>query len=53
MVVMGKDYSILTTGKIGNAKLLNLFNANKLNQKVFSIWGADISSKAIDFGTIV
>ena len=52
MAATGKDYSILTTGKIGNAKLLNL-NANKLNQKVFSIWGADISSKAIDFGTIV
>ena len=52
MAASGKELSILTTGKIGNAKLLNL-NANKFNQKVFSIWGADVSSRAIDFDMIV
>ena len=52
MASAGKEYSVLTTGKIGNAKLLNL-NANKFNQEVFSIWGADICSKAVDFEMIV
>ena len=52
MASSGKEYSVLTTGKIGNAKLLNL-NANKFNQEVFSIWGASICSKAVDFEMIV
>ena len=52
MASAGKKYSVLTTGKIGNAKLLNL-NANKFNQKVFSIFGASICSKTVDFEMIV
>ena len=52
MASAGKEYSVLTTGKIGNAKLLNL-NANKFNQEVFSIFGASICSKAVDFEMLV
>ena len=47
-----KKYSVITTGKIGNARLLNL-NADKLDQKLFSIWGAGISSLTADYGGII
>tara|TARA_Y100000588_G_scaffold393726_2_gene510862 strand:- start:1967 stop:3304 length:1338 start_codon:yes stop_codon:yes gene_type:complete len=48
----GFNYSVLTTGKIGNAKLLNL-EADKFRHKLFSIWGRDISSAAIDYDRII
>ena len=47
-----KNYSVITTGKIGNARLLNL-NADDLQQRLFSIWGADISSELADYDGII
>ena len=47
-----KNYSVITTGKIGNARLLNL-NADELQQRLFSIWGADISSELADYQGII
>ena len=48
----GLNYSVITTGKIGNAKLLNL-EADEFRHKLFSIWGRDISSAAIDYDRII
>ncbi len=48
----GKKYSVLTTGKIGNARLLNL-GATALRQDVFSIWGAEVSSSSVNFEKII
>lgn len=48
----GRKYAVLTTGKIGNARLLNL-DAAALNQALFSIWGADVSSPAVGFEAII
>jgi hypothetical protein len=48
----GLTYGVVTTGKIGNARLLNL-NAADHNQPVFSIWGHDISSPAADFNGVI
>jgi phosphonoacetate hydrolase len=48
----GKKYAVLTTGKIGNARLLNL-EAEALNQPLFSIWGADVSSSSAGFDAII
>ncbi|MEP6148466.1 MAG: alkaline phosphatase family protein, partial [Nisaea sp.] len=48
----GLKYGVVTTGKIGNARLLNL-NAADHGQPVFSIWGADISSPAADFDGVI
>lgn len=48
----GLKYGVVTTGKIGNARLLNL-NAAEHGQPVFSIWGADISSPAADFNGVI
>ncbi len=47
-----RKYAVLTTGKIGNARLLNI-DAAALGQPVFSIWGADVSSPAADFDGII
>ena len=47
-----KNYAVITTGKIGNARLLNL-NADELQQRLFSIWGADISSERADYHGII
>ena len=52
MAAANLNYSVLTTGKIGNAALLNL-KANQLKQKLFSIWGKDVSSAAIDYSDII
>ena len=52
MAAANLNYSVLTTGKIGNAALLNL-KANQLDQKLFSIWGKNISSTAIDYNGII
>lgn len=52
MARAGRKYSVLTTGKIGNARLLNL-DAAALGQPVFSIWGADVSSPAARFDAII
>ena len=48
----GRKYAVLTTGKIGNARLLNT-NAAELGQVVFSIWGADVSSPAANHDSII
>ena len=52
MARMGKKYAVLTTGKIGNARLLNV-DAEALGQPLFSIWGADVSSSHANFDGIV
>ena len=48
----GKKYAVLTTGKIGNARLLNV-DAAAHGQPLFSIWGADVSSPAANFDKII
>lgn len=48
----GRKYAVVTTGKIGNARLLNL-GAAAQGQPVFSIWGADISSPAAEFDAVI
>lgn len=48
----GRKYAVLTTGKIGNARLLNI-DAATLGQPVFSIWGADVSSPTANFDAII
>ena len=48
----GRKYAVLTTGKVGNARLLNV-DAADLNQPLFSIWGADVSSPAANFDKII
>jgi hypothetical protein len=52
MARAGRKYAVLTTGKIGNARLLNI-DAAALGQPVFSIWGADVSSPAANFEAII
>jgi phosphonoacetate hydrolase len=52
MARSGKKYSVLTTGKVGNAKLLNV-DAEALGQPLFSIWGADVSSSHANFDRII
>jgi phosphonoacetate hydrolase len=52
MARAGRKYAVLTTGKIGNARLLNI-NAAALGQPVFSIWGAEVSSPAADFDAVI
>ncbi|MDE0812308.1 MAG: alkaline phosphatase family protein, partial [Alphaproteobacteria bacterium] len=47
-----RKYAVLTTGKVGNARLLNV-DAADLNQPLFSIWGADVSSPAANFDKII
>ncbi len=48
----GKKYAVLTTGKIGNARLLNV-DAAALDQPLFSIWGADVSSPTANHQAII
>jgi len=45
-------YAVLTTGKIGNARLLN-WSAAERGQPVFSIWGPDVSSPAAAHDAVV
>lgn len=48
----GRKLGIVTTGKIGNARLLNL-GAVEHGQPVFSVWGAEVSSPAARFEEVV
>jgi phosphonoacetate hydrolase len=48
----GLTYTVLTTGKIGNARLINL-DPETRGQAVFSIWGEEVSSPAADFAGVV
>ncbi len=48
----GRRYTVLTTGKIGNARLLNT-HAARLDQATLSIWGQDVSSPKAEFQAVV
>ena len=48
----GRTYTVLTTGKIGNARLLNT-HAARLDQATLSIWGPDVSSPKAEFQSVI